>query len=419
MTIPVRVHQLPPHRADRRLEGAWLAGVCSGLAAHLGWPVLVLRVGVVLLTASMGIGVVVYLVLWLALPLAAEVAGAPGLEAARRRGLRTVEVPQRMKADLGLISAVGLLGAGLLWFVQSAGFGLPQRVLWPALAGVAGLMLIWWQADHISSRSIRRQAGLRRWFAPLTAHWSRIVRIVLGLAGLGTAIALVVVQLPELSETTRTLLVLGMVVVTLLLAAAPWFIRVRRSLTTAREEKMLADARADMAAHLHDSVLQTLALIQRQASDPKAVTSLARRQERELRAWLYGETTDAATAKAALVAAAAEVEDDHGVEVEIVVVGDRELDPELKSLVQAAREAMVNAARHAGVDQIDVYAELDDDAVEVFVRDRGAGFVLDDVPADRMGVRGSIIERLRRAGGNATIRSSPEQGTEVRLEMKR
>jgi signal transduction histidine kinase len=419
MTTPVRVHQLPPLRADRRLEAAWLAGVCSGLAAHLGWPVLVLRVGVVLLTASMGIGVVVYLVLWLALPLAAEAARAPGLEAARRRGLRTVEVPQRMKADLGLISAVGLLGAGLLWFVQSAGFGLPQRVLWPALAGVAGLMLIWWQADHISSRSIRRQAGLRRWFAPLTAHWSRIVRIVLGLAGLGTAIALVVVQLPELSETTRTLLVLGMVVVTLLLAAAPWFIRVRRSLTTAREEKMLADARADMAAHLHDSVLQTLALIQRQASDPKAVIALARRQERELRAWLYGETTDAATAKAALVAAAAEVEDDHGVEVEIVVVGDRELDPELKSLVQAAREAMVNAARHAGVDQIDVYAELDDDAVEVFVRDRGAGFVLDDVPADRMGVRGSIIERLRRAGGNATIRSSPEQGTEVRLEMKR
>ncbi|MFT4216153.1 MAG: PspC domain-containing protein [Micropruina sp.] len=419
MTTSVHPHPVPPQRADRRLKTGWLAGVCSGLAAHLGWPVLVLRVGVVLLTASMGLGVIVYLVLWLALPLAAETPRAPGLEAAGRSGMRTVEAPQLVPADLGVMSAVALLGAGLLWFVQAAGFGLPPRVLWPALAGTTGLMLIWWQADHISNRSIRRQTGLRRWFAPLTAHWSRVVRIVLGLAGLGTAIGLVVVQLPELSETTRTLLVLGLVVATLLLAAAPWFIRVRRSLTAAREEKMLADARADMAAHLHDSVLQTLALIQRQASDPKAVTSLARRQERELRSWLYGETTDAATVKAALVAAAAEVEDDHRVEVEIVVVGDRDLDPELKSLVQAAREAMVNAARHAGVTTIDVYAEVDDGLVEVFVRDRGRGFVLDEVPADRMGVRGSIIERLRRAGGDATIRSAPDEGTEVRLEMKR
>ena len=174
---------------------------------------------------------------------------------------------------------------------------------------------------------------------------------------------LIVVALPPLPEATRTLLVLAMVVVMLLLAAAPWFIRVRRSLSTIREEKMLADARADMAAHLHDSVLQTLALIQRQASDPKAVASLARRQERELRSWLYGETLDAATVKAALVASAAEVEDDHGVDVEIVVVGDRDLDSELRPLVQAAREAMVNAAKHAGVNKVDVYAEVDDDAV--------------------------------------------------------
>ncbi|MFT4295243.1 MAG: PspC domain-containing protein [Micropruina sp.] len=419
MTVSMQPSPATPHRADRRLQSAWLAGVCSGLAAHLGWPVLVLRIGFVLLTASMGIGVVVYLVLWLALPLAAEAPRAPGLEATRRRGMNTVEAPSRVPADLGAMSAVALLGAGLLWFVQSTGVGLPSRVLWPALAGTAGLMLIWWQADHISNRSIRRQTGLRRWFAPLTAHWSRIVRIVLGLVSLGIAIGLVVVTLPELSETARTMVVLGLVVVTLLLAAAPWIIRVRRSLAVAREEKMLADARADMAAHLHDSVLQTLALIQRQASDPKAVTSLARRQERELRSWLYGETSDEATVKAALVAAAAEVEDDHRVEVEIVVVGDRPLDADLKALVQAAREAMVNAAKHAGVSQVDVYAEVDDGAVEVFVRDRGRGFVLDEIPEDRMGVRGSIVQRLRRAGGNATIRSAPDEGTEVRLEMKR
>jgi len=418
MTTPVLAPAVP-HRADRRLDAAWLAGVCSGLAVHLNWPVLVLRVGFVLLSASMGVGVIVYLVLWLALPLAAESPRAPGLEAARRGGLRTVQGPSRVPADLGAMSAVVLLGTGLLWFAQSAGFGLPSAALWPALIGTTGLMLIWWQADHIPTRSMKGLTGMRRWFAPLIAHWSRIVRILLGLLGLGTAVGLIVVQLPEMSETSRTLLVLAIVVFTLLLAAAPWIIRVRRSLTAVREEKMLADARADMAAHLHDSVLQTLALIQRQASDPKAVSSLARRQERELRAWLYGETAETGTVKAALVTAAAEIEDDHGVDVEIVVVGDRDLDQELRSLVQAAREAMVNAARHAGVDKVDVYAELDEGTVEVFVRDRGAGFSLDEVPADRMGVRGSIVERLRRAGGSATIRSAPGEGTEVRLEMKR
>ncbi|MCB0891691.1 MAG: PspC domain-containing protein, partial [Propionibacteriaceae bacterium] len=408
MSSPSTLVQPVPRRADRRLDTAWLGGVCSGLAAHLNWPVLVLRLGFVLLSASMGIGVLVYLVLWLAMPLASEAPQAPGIEAASRSGMRTVQAGYRVPADLGLISAVALLGAGLLWFVQAAGWGAPAAALWPALAGTFGLMLIWWQADHIPNRSMKGLTGWRRWFAPLLAHWSRIVRILLGLLGLVTAVVLIVVALPPLPEGSRTLIVLGLVVVALLLAAAPWIIRVRRSLATIREEKMLADARADMAAHLHDSVLQTLALIQRQAQNPKAVAALARRQERELRSWLYGETAvDAPTVKAALVASAAEVEDAHGVDIDIVVVGDRDLDGDARPLVQAAREAMVNAAKHAGVAKVDVYAEVDDDAIEVFVRDRGGGFVLDDIPADRMGVRGSIIERLRRAGGNATIRSAP------------
>ncbi|MFT3861826.1 PspC domain-containing protein [Micropruina sp.] len=419
MTVSPVPAQPVSRRADRRLDTAWLAGVCSGLAAHLNWPVLVLRLGFVLLSASMGLGVGVYLVLWLALPLASEAPQAPGIEAASRGGLRTVPDGHRVPADLGVMSAVMLLGAGLLWFVEAAGLGAPAPALWPALAGVPGLMLIWWQADHIPNRSMTGLTGWRRWFAPLIAHWSRIVRILIGLFGLGTAVGLTVMALPPLPEGMRTLVVLGLAVLGLLLAAAPWIIRVRRSLATIREEKMLADARADMAAHLHDSVLQTLALIQRQASDPKAVATLARRQERELRAWLYGETSEAATVKAALVDSAAEVEDDHGVDVDIVVVGDRELAADLRPLVQAAREAMVNAAKHAGVAKVDVYAEVDHDTIEVFVRDRGSGFVLEEIPADRMGVRGSIVERLRRSGGNATIRSAPGEGTEVRLEMKR
>ena len=178
-------------------------------------------------------------------------------------------------------------------------------------------------------------------------------------------------------------------------------------------------AQLECAVHLEvfDSVLQALALIQRQAQNPKAVAALARRQERELRSWLYGETAvDAPTVKAALVASAAEVEDAHGVDIDIVVVGDRDLDGDARPLVQAAREAMVNAAKHAGVAKVDVYAEVDDDAMEVFVRDRGTGFDLDAVPSDRLGVRQSIIGRMRRAGGDARI-IRRQTGTEIHLTL--
>jgi signal transduction histidine kinase len=169
---------------------------------------------------------------------------------------------------------------------------------------------------------------------------------------------------------------------------------------------------------LHDSVLQTLAMIQRQADDPKAVQQLARRQERELRNWLYGDELPEATLKAALTAAAAEVEDERGVPVELVMVGDCDTSEEIQALVRAAREAMVNAAKHSGAEKIDVYAEIDEESVEVFVRDRGHGFDVDAVAEDRMGVKGSIIDRMARHGGSATIRSAGD-GTEVRLEINR
>ena len=160
----------------------------------------------------------------------------------------------------------------------------------------------------------------------------------------------------------------------LAIVLAPWLHRSRSALNEARAAKVRADARADMAAHLHDSVLQTLALIQRQADDPKAVQQLARRQERELRTWLYGDELPETTLKAALTAAAAEVEDERGIPVELVVVGDCETSDPVQALVRAAREAMVNAAKHSGADKIDVYAEVTDELVEVFVRDRGQGF---------------------------------------------
>lgn len=175
-----------------------------------------------------------------------------------------------------------------------------------------------------------------------------------------------------------------------------------------------------MAAHLHDSVLQTLALIQKQAGDPRAVVTLARRQERDLRGWLYGDQTgDATSFAAALRRVGVEVEDAHGVPVEVVTVGDIELDDARRAVVQAAREAAVNAAKHSEADAVDIFAEVEGHHVEVFVRDRGNGFDLGSIPEDRLGVRRSIIARMERHGGTAVIRSAPGEGTEVRLSTRK
>ena len=175
-----------------------------------------------------------------------------------------------------------------------------------------------------------------------------------------------------------------------------------------------------MAAHLHDSVLQTLALLQRHADDPRAVSRLARRQERELRAWLYeDDIPSGASLCAALTGAAAETEDLHDAVIEVVCVGDATLDDATAALVRAAREAMVNAARHSGAAKVDVYAEVSARALEVFVRDRGVGFDAVALPEDRMGVRQSIVGRMQRHGGTAEVRSTPGGGTEVRLSLAR
>ena len=190
-------------------------------------------------------------------------------------------------------------------------------------------------------------------------------------------------------------------------------------LTAERRERVRSQERADVAAHLHDSVLQTLALLQQNADDPAAVATLARRQERDLRAWLYGD------------------EDDHGDSLLAAAAGGRRggrggpprdrsrwsasatppLDSDVAALARAAREAMVNAAKHAGVGRVDVYAECDGRTAEVFVRDRGAASTPTQVADDRLGMRGSIVGRIERHGGTVTIRSAPGEGTEVRMQL--
>ena len=412
---------LPPARprATRVAEGAMLGGVSTGLARHLGWPVMAVRIAFVALTLFHLLGVLAYGSLWLLLP-AQPPAVAPGLEAATRRGLRSSAVGRR-RVDRGPLVALAALGTGLLWLIQVSDLGVSQQLFWPAAFACAGAALVWRQADSAQQKRWQAEAGGRAWLAPFVARggWPAVLRVVVGLGLVGAAFGLVVAQQGDLDQLPQVLAMTLMALVGLAVVAAPWLHRSRTALISARADKVRADARADMAAHLHDSVLQTLALIQRQSEDPKAVQQLARRQERELRTWLYGEELTGATLKAALTTAAAEVEDERAVPVELVVVGDADPSDAVQALVRAAREAMVNAAKHSGADKIDVYAEVDEDTVEVFVRDRGAGFDLDAVPEDRLGVRGSIIDRMARHGGTATVRSRPGDGTEVRLEIRR
>ena len=320
-----------------------------------------------------------------------------------------------------MLTALVALGGGLLWIIQTSGLGLSQQVFWPVAFACAGAALVWRQADNSRQKQWRAEAGGRVWLAPFVARggWPALVRVIVGLGLVGTAFGIVVAQQGQIAQLPEVMAMATLALAGLAVVLAPYLHRSRTALNEARAAKVRADARADMAAHLHDSVLQTLALIQRQSEDPKAVQQLARRQERELRGWLYGEELVETTLKVALTAAAAEVEDERGVPVELVMVGDTDMSDAAKALVRAAREAMVNAAKHSGADKIDVYAEITDDLVEVFVRDRGAGFDLDAVAEDRMGVAGSIIDRMARHGGTATVRSQPGEGTEVRLEITR
>ncbi|CAI9407081.1 ATP-binding protein [Aestuariimicrobium sp. T2.26MG-19.2B] len=398
-------------------EGAWVAGVAQGIATHLGWPPLLVRAGFVAMAMFNFLGVLVYGVLWVVLPGPRDAAEAPGLQAASRTGKR----PRRQvtSRDFGVVSALVVGGVGVAWLTQLFGLGLPQQIFWPTAIAAAGLALIWRQADDTTVADDHRTS---KWLRPLVSGggWAVWTRIALGVGMLGTAFTIVVGNQIGFANLPTILLLNLLVVAGVGLVSAPWIYRARRRMNEATEQRLLADARADMAAHLHDSVLQTLALIQRQSTDAQAVASLARRQERELRGWLYGSAdgADETHLKAALVRAAQEVEDERGVPVEVVCVGDIDLTSDLSAMVQAAREAIMNAAKHSGAAKIDVYAEVEPEQVEVFVRDRGKGFAIDEVADDRQGVRNSIIARMERHGGRATIRSAPREGTDIRLEMK-
>ncbi|TDD52676.1 ATP-binding protein [Kribbella antibiotica] len=423
--------ELPPvRRAYRRTDGRVVAGVAGGVADHLGISDTLVRLVLIAATVFGGMGVLVYAALWFLMPLGTPVApAAPGLAAHTRSGLRSDEPSPPMaeakarKKDKssGQVTALVVVGAAALLLLQVAGIGIAGKMFWPLVFAGAGLALIWRQADEGQKAEWTKGVGIPVVGVLLGKGGAKsLIRLGIGIILVGTAVAVFLVQNGQLSQLGNVLIALVLAVVGIGVIAGPWVRRLTTDLNSERAERIRSQERADMAAHLHDSVLQTLALIQKQAGDPKAVATLARSQERELRAWLYDDDdmTDQ-TLSGAAKRAAAEVEDSHGVPIEVVTVGDCELTEPLSAMVRAARESMVNAAKHSGAAKIDVFVEVDGDRAEMFVRDRGQGFDVDGVPDDRLGLRHSVMGRMERHGGRATVRSDAETGTEVRLEMDR
>jgi signal transduction histidine kinase len=416
-SAPAQAHEW--RRASRDSEAPIVGGVAGGLGRHLRVPVLWVRAAFVLAAAFGGLGVFLYAGLWIMLPSDSRFeTSTPGAESASRGGRRPGRV--RRLADAGPTIALAALAFGGIFVVEGMFGG--GAVFWPIVIGLAGLALLWRQADEAQRErwfdSTQRLDPVRMVFG--SGGWASYARVAAGVVLVGVAFAVVGLNGTSFGEA-RIAVIAGLVgVVGFLLVIGPWVLRLVSDLGAEREERIRTQERADVAAHLHDSVLQTLALIQKSSHDPTTVARLARAQERDLRSWLYvGDSTDESSLAGALRSVAAEVEDAHGVSVDVVAVGDCELDEPLRPVVQATREAVTNAAKHAGTGRVDVYAEVTAAAVDVFVRDRGAGFELDDVPEDRYGVRRSILDRMQRHGGRAEVRSAPGEGTEVRLHLSR
>ena len=397
----------PWRRAD---EDRLIGGVAAGLAGRTGLDVTVVRVGLVLATlVTFGYAAIGYVVAWVLLPVAGSDASIASKARSDRRGI-------------ALAAAVGTLLIVLVAIASALGAPWLSAVEWPLVICSVGIAVIWRNGTgeeqetmrHLAEPLVGLTGGRRSRFV-----WRLAVAFVLFIVG--TAV------LVSGHESLKMLQPLGggvLVLAAIAVVLGPWWLGIARDLVAERRARIRAEERADMASRVHDSVLQTLAMIQRRADQPQQVVQLARAQERELRSWLFdgrapGSMEGDMTLSAGVRKIQQEVEAQHGMTVEAVTVGDCEIDDDLAALLAAAREATVNAAKWSGADVVSLFAEVEPDEVSMFVRDRGKGFDPDAVPADRKGLAESIHARMARRGGEATIRSAEGQGTEVSLIMPR
>ncbi|QNQ89687.1 PspC domain-containing protein [Corynebacterium poyangense] len=378
----------------RPTQNRVLGGVAAGLAQHIGWDTRMVRIGLLLLVMVSGLGLALYLALWAFTPAEDESLSAQTQHSQPRT---KSENTHHGRNSVWLVVLVGV------FFVLKFG-NLPNLIpvgfLAPLVLTVGGLFIAWMAYDR----------GVGSWGAKIAVIVGAILMLGgiivgvvlwnLGTGGFGTALITVI------------LTVLGILFLT-----APLLMKIWRQIVATETARVAADQRAEMASHLHDSVLQTLALIQKRAEDSGEVTRLARGQERELRQWLFDPPVPGGRQFfQVLNNAAAEIEDRYGVSIAPVCVGhDLPLDEKTELVAAAAREAIQNAARHSGQQTVNVYAENTGDTLEVYVRDRGVGFELSEVAPHRHGIRDSIYGRMQRIGGQAEIHSAPGEGTEISL----
>ncbi|MGH9294483.1 MAG: ATP-binding protein, partial [Acidimicrobiales bacterium] len=397
-----------------------------------GIDVVIVRVLFAVACLASGAGAIVYVLGWLVIPGevvggagSAALAGADGGDGTAAPG--SVSIARAALGDRrGMALCLAYVPVLIIVLLLGSALGVSWiwSITWPTFLCVAGLTLIW------RNGPAEDRATLTRAVRPVLSvgdargrSWAQVA--LWAVVGAGLLFAGLELLLRHRAPAAALWPIGGVVLVLagVIVVFGPWWLRVARDLVVERQARARAEERADMAARVHDSVLQTLALIQRRADEPADVLRLARAQERELRTWLFegqapggGETT---TLAAGVKGIQDEVEADHGIKVEAVTVGDCELDEGLRTLLAAGKEATVNAAKWSKAPSVSLFVELRDQAVLLFVRDRGVGFNPEKVSPDRRGLSESIRGRMGRAGGSAVIRSSPGEGTEVILELPR
>ncbi len=383
-----------PRAATRSATDRAVLGVCGGLGRAFGVDPALLRLAFVALAAVGGIGAALYVAAALALP-------------------PPVERPAESAAHLQTATATVLLVGAVLVLVERAGLLVPVGLLWPATAILGGIGLAW----RFSGGEVAAPRDGALWARPALVEGLRAAAAVALIVGAGAALVL---QTGGVAAAAAIAVTASLIVAGIGLLVGPRLARARAETERERADRARAEERVAVAARLHDSVLQTLALIQR-SDDAGRSAMLARQQERELRGWLYGAAGEggAPTVGAALAAVAAQVEERYGVRVELVQATDAAMDDRMAECVAAAGEAITNAAKHAGVDSVSVLTRVTDGELSIFVRDRGAGFDPSAVALDRHGLSESIRGRMTRAGGRAEIASAPGEGTEVELLLPR
>lgn len=408
--LPARMPLTRPKR------GRWLTGVCKGIALHLGISVMWVRLAFIALTCLYGAGIIAYVFLWIFMPAGDPQAVAsaehiPVEQAPLARGNQPAQagvedtavsaeslseaIQRAPKPALVALAGFVLLTIGLLL----VGTGADSQLIIPLLLGLAGIALAWMNLSPNGTQLLSMLGGIALIFIGWAIYVSNVTYV-----GWGTS--------------PRRIMLSGFIMIAcIVLAVMPWANAMLQRLSREQALKEREEERADMTAHLHDGVLQTLALIQLHFEDPSTVFTLARGQERELREWLYQErSTSDRSVSAGLKQIAAEVENEHGKPIEVVTVGDAHPSAQTDALLDATRQALVNAVTH-GSEPVSLYCEATDTTVEVFVRDHGEGFDIDAIPPDRLGIRESIIGRIKRRGGTVEIVSRAGWGTEVRMHM--